>query len=73
MVLTLGEIQQQQTILAQQGRQEQPDDLWNELLGLLKVQGPDLDLSLIEQQASQLHLLTSTQQALTDAGLQEAY
>jgi hypothetical protein len=68
-VLTLAEIQQQQAELVRQGRTEQPDDLWNELLGLLKVQGPDLDLQRIETQARRLGLLDEMQRAFEDAGL----
>lgn len=70
-VLALEEIQREEAELRQQGRKEKPDDLWNELLGVLKVQGPELDLQRIEQQAHRLDLLPLMQRAFEDAGLQE--
>ncbi len=70
-LLTLVEVQQQEAELARRGRKEQADDLWNELLGVLKVQGPDLDLQRIEQQALPLGLLASAARAFEDAGLRE--
>jgi hypothetical protein len=70
-ILALEEIQREVAELRQQGRKEKPDDLWNELLGVLKIQGPDLDLQLIEQQAYSFGLLSSIQLAFEDAGLRE--
>lgn len=70
-VLALAEIQEEQAELVRRGRTEKPDDLWNELLGVLKVQGPDLDLQLIEQQAHRFDLLDEMQHAFVDAGLRE--
>jgi hypothetical protein len=70
-ILALTAIQQEQARLRQRGRTEEPDDLWNELLGLLKVQGPELDLQSIEQQACALGLLDEMQRAFEDAGLHD--
>jgi hypothetical protein len=69
-LLTLERAREREAELAQQGRKEQADAIWNELLGVLKIQGPDLDLASIEQQASQFGLLPAMQRALEDAGLQ---
>lgn len=68
-VLALTEIRQVEAKLASRGRTEEPDDLWNELLGVLKVQGPELDVPAVEQQVSQLGLLPWMQRAFQDAGL----
>jgi hypothetical protein len=70
-ILALADIQQEQAELVRRGRTEEPDDLWNELLGVLKVQGPELDLQCIEQQARALGLLDEMQRAFEDAGLRE--
>lgn len=68
-VLALKEIQQAEAELAQKGRREEPDDLWNELLGVLKVQAPELDQLWIEQQACHLGLSAWVRRAFEDAGL----
>lgn len=68
-ILALKEVQQAEAELAQQGRGEEPDDLWNELLGVLKVQGPELDQLWIEQQACYLGLSAWERRAFEDAGL----
>lgn len=70
-VLALVEIRQEMVELARRGRKEEPDDLWNELLGVLKVQGPELDLQLIERQARRFGLLSLMQRAFEDVGLHE--
>ncbi|HEY3992982.1 MAG TPA: hypothetical protein VGM01_08910 [Ktedonobacteraceae bacterium] len=69
VVLTLEEIQKAQTEIWRKRRKEEPDDLWNELLGVLKVQGQDLDLQFIERQAHRFDLLNSMRHAFEDAGL----
>jgi hypothetical protein len=48
------------------------DAEWNDLLGMLKVQGPDLDLALLEEWASRLDVVETWRRALVDAGLQDA-
>ena len=68
-VLALAEIQKEQAALVRRGRTGIPDDLCNELLGVLKVQGPELDLQLIEEQARNLGLLKEMQIGFVDAGL----
>ena len=45
------------------------DAEWNDIMGMLKVQGPDLDLMLLEQWAGRLDVADTWQRALTDAGL----
>jgi len=70
-VLALVEIQQEKAELVRQGRKEEPDDLWNELLGVLKVQAPELDIQFIEQQTRHLALRASLMRAFEDAGLKE--
>jgi hypothetical protein len=50
----------------------QDDAEWNDLLGMLKVQGPDLDLALLGQWAGKLDVRETWYQGLVDAGLQEA-
>ena len=52
-------------------RGQQADDQWNDLLGLLKVQAPTLDLSYLCQQAKLLHVGDLCTQALFDAGIWE--
>jgi len=51
---------------------EQADDLWYDLLGIAKVQSTDLDISLLEQQASTLGVAELLARTLIDAGLREA-
>lgn len=70
-LLTLERVRERETELRRQGRQEQADDIWNELLGVLKIQGPDLDLFSMEQQAFRSGLLPAMHSALEDAGLRE--
>ena len=50
----------------------QDDAEWNDILGMLKVQGPDLDLPLLEEWAGTLGLADTWQRALVDAGLRGA-
>jgi hypothetical protein len=47
------------------------DEQWNDILGLLKVQAPTLDLSYLCQQAKTLHIGDLCTQALIDAGIWE--
>ena len=67
-VLALKEVQQAEAELMQKGSREEPDDLWNELLGVLKVQAPELDQLWIEQQACRLGLSAWAHRAFEDAG-----
>jgi hypothetical protein len=50
----------------------QDDAEWNDILGMLKVQGPDLNLPLLEEWAGSLGITDTWQRALVDAGLQAA-
>lgn len=70
-LLTMERVREREAELARQGRQHQADDIWNELLGVLKVQGPDLDLPFIEQQARRFGLFPMVHRAFEDAGLRE--
>lgn len=45
------------------------DSEWNDILGMLKVQGPNLDLALLERWADALDGAETWRQALVDAGL----
>jgi hypothetical protein len=45
------------------------DAQWNDILGMLKVQGPDLDLVLLDQWAGTLDVAEAWRRALADAGL----
>ena len=48
------------------------DAEWNDIVGMLKVQGPDLDLVLMEQWAGTLGVADTWRRALADAGLDDA-
>ncbi|MBV9228047.1 MAG: hypothetical protein JOZ18_01950 [Chloroflexi bacterium] len=48
-----------------------PDDQWNDILGVLKVQGSSLDLAYLEKWASCLDVADLLNQACLDAGLKE--
>ncbi len=48
------------------------DAQWNDIVGMLKVQGPDLDLVLLEQWAGALEVAETWRRALVDAGLADA-
>lgn len=50
---------------------ETADDVWLDLLGVLKVQGNMLDLTLLVSLAEQLQVDDLLQQAFSDAGLRE--
>jgi hypothetical protein len=50
----------------------QDDAEWNDILGMLKVQGPDLDMALLTKWAGKLDVIETWHRALADAGLQEA-
>jgi len=50
----------------------QDDAEWNDILGMLKVQGPDLDLALLAEWAGKLDVRETWRRALADARLQEA-
>jgi len=43
---------------------------WNDVLGMLKVQAPDLDLSLLEARAAALDLTETWRRVLADGELQ---
>ena len=45
------------------------DAEWNDILGMLKVQGPNLNLTLLEQWTKDLAIEDTWQQALIDSGL----
>lgn len=50
---------------------ERADDIWYDLIGLLKVQGLALDLSLLECLAATLDVTSLLGRALVDAGLRD--
>jgi hypothetical protein len=54
------------------GSNERADDLWYDLLGIVKVQGTDLNLSFLIQQAALLGVAELFTRALIDAGLTDA-
>jgi hypothetical protein len=47
------------------------DDQWNDLLGILKVQAPTLNLAYLSQQAETLKLSDLLVLALIDAGISD--
>jgi len=51
---------------------ERADDLWYDLLGMVKVQGTDLDMPFLTQQAALLGVSELLARALVDAGLRDA-
>ena len=48
------------------------DDQWNDILGVLKVQAPTLDLTYLRQVAQTLNVSDLLEQALIDAGIRES-
>lgn len=48
------------------------DAEWNDIVGMLKVQGPDLDLVFFERWAETLDIIDAWQRVLVDAGLDDA-
>lgn len=48
-----------------------PDDQWNDILGVLKIQGSDLDLVYLAKWATYLNVTALLQQVCIDAGLRE--
>ena len=48
------------------------DDQWNDILGLLKIQAPTLDLRYLFEYATTLDVAKFLEQGLIDAGLREA-
>lgn len=48
-----------------------PDDQWNDILGVLKVQKPVIDLVYLEKWAAYLGITHLLQQAYTDSGVNE--
>ena len=51
---------------------ERADDLWYDLLGMMKVKGTDLDMPFLTQQAALLGVTELLDRALVDAGLIDA-
>ena len=47
------------------------DRQWNDILGVLKVQGTNLDMAYLQRWASALDVAELLQRALVDAGLME--
>jgi hypothetical protein len=60
---------QMETIRRQDGMED--DAGWNEILGMLKVQGPRLNLSHLEYWAKHLEVDEFLEQALLDAGIRD--
>ena len=50
---------------------QRADDLWYDLLGVLKVQSTDLDVAFLEQQAVVLDIADLLKRALVDSGLRD--
>ena len=50
---------------------ERADDLWYDLLGVLKVQGTDLDMAFLTQQVAVFNVTELLGRALFDAGLRD--
>ena len=48
---------------------ERADDLWYDLLAVVKVQGTDLDMPFLVQQAAVLNVTELLRRAIDDAGL----
>ncbi len=61
---------QQDMLSRQDGMHD--DAAWNDIVGMLKVQGPDLDLTLLEQWSRTLQVTERWQQALTEAGVTDS-
>ncbi len=51
---------------------EVSDRQWNDILGVLKVQGTALDLAYLQRWATNLKVADLLDRALVDAGLEEA-
>ena len=47
------------------------DDQWNDILGVLKVQAPTLDLKYLHHVAQTLNFSDLLEQAFIDAGIRE--
>jgi hypothetical protein len=50
---------------------EVSDRQWNDILGVLKVQGTNLDMSYLQKWAANLSVTDLLERALVDAGLQD--
>lgn len=50
---------------------EVSDRQWNDILGVLKVQGTDLDMNYLQKWAASLNVTDLLERALVDAGLKE--
>jgi hypothetical protein len=50
---------------------EVSDRQWNDILGVLKVQGTDLDMNYLQKWAANLNVTDLLERALMDAGLKE--
>jgi hypothetical protein len=61
---------QQDALSRQDGMHD--DAEWNDIVGMLKVQGPDLDLALLEQWSRTLQVAETWQQALMEAGVADS-
>jgi hypothetical protein len=58
-------------LLEYRANREIADDQWNEILGVLKVQGSTLDFAYLNRWASESRLSDLLKRGYTDAGLQE--
>ncbi len=56
-------------LLQYQTQGTNPDDRWNDILGILKVQALTLDLAYLDQQAKRMGIEELFSQALIDAGI----
>ena len=48
-----------------------PDEQWNDVLGVLKVQGTTLDLTYLEKWAAYLNIINLLEQAYIDSGIKD--
>jgi hypothetical protein len=56
---------QQDVLTRQDGMHDEAE--WNDIMGVLRVQGPDLDLALLEQWSRALRITEAWQQVLVEA------
>jgi hypothetical protein len=52
-------------------REEVSDQQWNDILGVLKVQGTNLDMAYLQHWAANLNVTDLLERAFVDAGLKD--
>ncbi len=58
-------------LIQYQAQGNNADDRWNDILGILKVQAPTLDLAYLDRQAKSVDVEGLLSQALVDAGIRD--